>query len=51
MEAARIGFKRIYVSSFSSLDSMGADKKPSDIEVVKVADIPSLCRSLFRQGQ
>jgi DNA repair protein RadA/Sms len=51
MEAARIGFKRIYVSSFSSLDSMEADRKPSDIEVVKVSDIPSLCRSLFRQGQ
>ena len=51
MEAARIGFKRIYVSSFSSLDSMETDRKPSDIEVVKVSDIPSLCRSLFRQGQ
>ena len=51
MEAARIGFKRIYVSSFSSLDSLETDRKPSDIEVVKVSDIPSLCRSLFRQGQ
>ena len=44
IEAARLGFKKIYVSSYSSLD----DLKPEGIEVVKVADVPALCRSLFR---
>ena len=44
IEAARLGFKKIYVSSFSSLE--GADAH--GIEVVKVADIPSLCRTLFK---
>lgn len=44
IEAARLGFKKIYVSSYSSLD----DIKPEGIEVVKVADVPALCRSLFR---
>ena len=44
IEAARLGFKKIYVSSYSSLD----DVKPEGIEVVKVADVPALCRSLFR---
>ncbi len=47
MEAARLGFRKIYVSSFTSLDSLaGQDIK--DMEIVKVADVPSLCRSLFR---
>lgn len=44
IEAARLGFKRIFVSSFSSLESL-----PSGINVVKVADIPALCRTLFRE--
>ncbi|MGM9785509.1 MAG: DNA repair protein RadA [Candidatus Cryptobacteroides sp.] len=43
MEAARLGFKKIYVSSYSSLDGI----QPG-IEVVKVADVPALCRSLFK---
>ena len=42
-EASRLGFKKIYVSSYSSCE---ADIK--GIEVIKVADIPSLCRSLFK---
>ena len=44
IEAARLGFKKIYVSSFSSLEGVDAQ----GIEVVKVADIPSLCRTLFK---
>ena len=44
VEAARLGFKKIYVSSFSSLE--GADCR--NIEVVKVADVSALCRSLFK---
>ena len=42
IEAARLGFRKIYVSSFSGLENV-----PDNIEVVKVADIPALCRSLF----
>ena len=42
-EAARLGFKQIYVSAYSSLENT-----PSGIQVVKVADIPALCRSLFK---
>ena len=43
VEAARLGFRRIYVSS-----STRFDRKPEGIEVVKVADIPALVKSLFR---
>jgi DNA repair protein RadA/Sms len=47
IEAARLGFKKIFVSGFSSLDGLeGHDA--SGIEVVKVADVPALCRSLFK---
>ena len=44
-EAARLGFKRIFISSFASLE--GA---PKGIEVVKVADVPALVRKLFQSG-
>ena len=43
-EAARLGFRKIFVSSFSSLEGVEA----AGIEVVKVADVPALCRTLFR---
>ena len=42
-EAARLGFKRIFVSSYTHFD-----RKPQGIEVVKVADIPALVRALFK---
>ena len=44
LEAARLGFRKIYVSTYSSLD----DATPQGIQVVKVADVPALCRSRFR---
>jgi DNA repair protein RadA/Sms len=44
IEAARLGFRKIFVSSFSSLEGVEA----AGIEVVKVADVPALCRTLFR---
>jgi DNA repair protein RadA/Sms len=47
IEAARLGFKRIFVSSFSSLEGL-AEQGAKGIEVVKVADVPSLCRTLFK---
>ena len=43
IEASRIGFRKIFVSSFCNLE--GVD---SDIQVIKVADVPALCRALFK---
>jgi DNA repair protein RadA/Sms len=45
MEAARLGFKRIFVSSYTTLDTPLSGSK---IAVVKVADIPALVRELFK---
>ena len=42
-EASRLGFKRIYVSSFSKVESPA-----KDMEVVSVADIPALVKGLFK---
>jgi DNA repair protein RadA/Sms len=47
IEASRLGFRKIYISSFTNLEGLESLNK-SDIEVVKVADIPSLCRTLFK---
>jgi len=43
-EAARLGFSRIFVSSFSSFDKTSAE----GIKVVKVADVPALVKALFK---
>ena len=43
-EASRIGFERILISSFTSLPDMFSHK---GIEIVKISDVPQLCRSLF----
>lgn len=42
-EAARLGFRKIYISSFSSVDN-----SPKGIEIVRVSDIPALVRNLFK---
>ncbi len=42
-EAARLGFKKIFVSSYTHFD-----RKPEGVEVVKVADIAALVRNLFK---
>ena len=42
-EAARLGFRRIFISSYNRLD-----RDIPGIEVVKVADIPALVKTLFR---
>ena len=47
IEAARLGFKKIYVSSYSNLDGL-KEQGVKGMEVVKVADVPALCRSLFK---
>lgn len=43
VEATRLGFKKIYISSYTKLD-----RKPEGIEVVRVADVAALVRSLFK---
>jgi len=43
LEAERLGFKQIYVSSFTAVDT-----KPKAIRVVKVPDVPALVKSLFK---
>ena len=55
IEAARLGFRKIYVSSFSSLEGVSGElakikgkSQGAGIEIVKVADVPSLCRTLFK---
>ena len=45
-EAARLGFGTVYVSSFGALNNL-----PDNIRIVRVPDIPSLCRSLFREDK
>ena len=45
-EAARLGFKRIYVSSFTPL----GEQLPKDIKIVKVADVPALVKALFKNA-
>lgn len=45
-EAARLQYREIFISSFSTLDF-----KAEGIEVVRVGDIPELCRNLFRRGE
>ena len=43
-EAARLGFKTVYLSSFGVLNNV-----PDGIRIVRVPDVPALCRSLFRE--
>ena len=47
IEAARLGFKKIFVSSYSSLEGITEQCRKA-IEIIKVADVPALCRSLFK---
>lgn len=57
-EAGRLGFRKIYVSSFSRIDGLtgqvhapkqgGPASSATGIEVVKAGDIPALVRSLFK---
>ena len=45
-EASRLGFKRIFVSSYTPLP----DNLPKEIKVVKVADVPVLVKALFKNA-
>jgi len=42
-EAARLGFKKIYVSSYEKLP-----KSSSEIEIVYLSDIPDLIKKIFK---
>ena len=44
-EAARLGFERIFVSSFAPVE-----RPPKGIRIVPVADVPALVRALFQSG-
>ena len=44
MEAARLGFKQIYLSSYCALDSV----KDAGIRICRVADVAELVKSLFK---
>ena len=44
-EAARLGFERIFVSSFAPVEH-----PPKGIRIVPVADVPALVRALFHSG-
>ena len=43
LEAGRLGFKKIFVSSFTAVDT-----RVPGIQIVKVADVPALVKALFR---
>lgn len=45
-EASRLGYETIYISSYNKPELTG--QKNNGIRIVKVSDIPSLCRTLFR---
>jgi DNA repair protein RadA/Sms len=45
-EAAKLGFRKIYISSFNKKDSFARN---DNIEVVAVSDVAELCRKLFKE--
>ena len=44
-EAAKLGFKKIYISSFNKKESFARN---DNIEVIPVSDVAALCRKLFK---
>ncbi|MBR7026713.1 MAG: DNA repair protein RadA [Bacteroidales bacterium] len=44
-EATKLGFKKIYISSFNKKDSFARN---DNIEVIAVSDVAELCRKLFK---
>ena len=45
MEASRLGFKKIFISSWSTLEPRSLQ---SGVEIIKVGDIPAFVKALFR---
>ena len=55
-EAARLGFRTIYISSFGNMppvDDTGksGSRHDREIGIVRVPDVPSLCRILFKENR
>lgn len=50
MEAARLGFRKIFISSYSSVDDF-TSKDLKGIDIVRIPDVPALCRVLFRSSE
>lgn len=50
-EAARLGYKEIYISSYNLSDDLQRSIPSSSIRIVEVPDIGALCRCLFKNGQ
>lgn len=44
LEASRLGFKKIFISSYAAVEAA----QGADIEIVRIADVPSLVKTLFR---
>ena len=47
-EAARLGYRQIYISSYNLSDDMRRSTSRAGISIVEVADIAALCRRLFK---
>ncbi len=48
-EAARLGYKEIFISSYNLSDELRRSLGKSQIKIVEVADITALCRKLFKK--
>ena len=44
LEASRLGFKRIFISSYAAIEAAAG----ADIEIVRISDVASLVKTLFR---
>lgn len=47
-EAARLGYRTIYVSSYNLSDDYRKRSSKADLEIVEVGDIASFCKKLFK---
>ena len=50
-EAARLGYREIYISSYNLSEDLRRSIPATGIRVVEVSDIAALCRNLFRNSQ
>lgn len=47
-EASRLGYEKIFISSFSNIDPQRKNKIGKNINVIEINDIASLCRNILR---
>lgn len=50
-EAARLGYKEIYISPYNLSEDLRRTIRSSSIRIVEVPDIGALCRTLFKGGE